>query len=167
MAKVSDFLLLRNVITADEKLLLLWSNDPETRKWSFNSNAIAPSEHNKWFKSKLNSQNVLMLILVHENSPAGLVRLEREDNGVVLNYLIAPEERGQGFASKMLKMAIIAVRNHWQNVKVLAYTLPENIASIKSLEKAGFILDSLGDEKNCYVFYKTEKLVQLGDNENR
>ena len=49
MAKVSDSLFLRKVITTDEKLLLNWANDSETRKWSFNSKAITPGEHKEWW----------------------------------------------------------------------------------------------------------------------
>ena len=158
---------LRKVIKADKDLLFNWSNDPDVRKWSFSKRAIAVNEHTIWFEKKYNDPNVLMWIFEYDNLPSGLVRLEKDNSEVVLNYLIESQSRGKGLASKMLKMAMSEVRSHWQNIKVLAYTLPENIASIKSLEKAGFILDSLGDEKNCYVFYKTEKLVQLGDNENR
>ena len=154
MANVSGSLFLRKVTTADEKILLFWANDSETRKWSFNPNAIVPYEHKKWFNSNLKSPNVRMLILENENRPAGLVRLERKDDEVVLNYLIAPEERGKGLASRMLLMTMSEVNNYWQNIKVLAYTLPENIASIKSLEKAGFTLESSTSGKNCYVFKK-------------
>ncbi len=145
---------------ADEQLLLFWANDPETRKWSFNSNTINPSEHKKWFKSKLNSPNILMLILEYENRPAGLVRLEKEGNEVVLNYLIAPDERGQGLASKMLAMAMDMKEDYWGNIKVLAYTLPENIASIRSLEKTGFTLSNTNEGKNCYELNK-DKIINI------
>ncbi|SVD69846.1 uncharacterized protein METZ01_LOCUS422700, partial [marine metagenome] len=73
MVKEYDTLLLRKVTAADEKLVLLWANDPVIRKWSFNSNAITSSGHKKWFKSKLNDQNALMWILEDNNRPAGLV----------------------------------------------------------------------------------------------
>ena len=158
MAKISDSLFLRKVIMADKKLLLLWANDSETRKWSFNSNTIAPFEHKKRFKKKLNSPNVLMLILEQGNIPAGLASLEKEDDEIVLNYMIAPEERGQGLASKMLEMAMDIKENYWGNIKVLAYTLPENIASKKSLEKAGFTLMNSSEVKNCYEL-NTGKIV--------
>ncbi len=158
MVKEYDTLLLRKVTAADEKLVLLWANDPETRKWSFNSNAITPSGHKKWFKSKLNDQNVLMWILEDNNRPAGLVRLEKENNEVVLNYLIAPKERGKGLAKIMLEMAIDMKEDYWGNNKVLAYTLPKNIPSIKSLQKAGFFLVDSTDGKSCYVFYKSKKV---------
>ena len=158
---------LRKVIKADKDLLFNWSNDPDVRKWSFSKRAIAVNEHTIWFEKKYNDPNVLMWIFENNNSPSGLVRVEKDNSEVVLNYLIASQSRGKRLASIMLKMAMIEVRGHWQNVKVLAYTLPGNIASIKSLEKAGFFLDNLSDNKNCYVFYEPKKLVQPDNNENR
>tara|TARA_B100000315_G_scaffold102343_1_gene93873 strand:- start:349 stop:807 length:459 start_codon:yes stop_codon:yes gene_type:complete len=149
--KRNDYFL-RKVIGTDEQLLLDWSNDLETRKWSFNSDKIIPSEHKVWFKTKLNDKNIIMRIFEYNNVPAGLVRLENNNNKVKLNYLIAPEERGKGLASIMLKMVMSDVENYWQNIVVLAFTLPKNIASIKSLQKAGFKLKKSSSEKNCYVY---------------
>lgn len=156
MVSKSDSLFLRGIKTDDEKLLFNWANDPETRKWSFNSNSISPAEHSKWFKSKLNSSNVLMLILEYENRPVGLVRLEREDNEAILNYLIAPEERRKGLAKIILEMAMDFKKDYWGGIKVLAYTMPENSASKKSLKKAGFILMETTESKLCYVLNKSE-----------
>ena len=59
-------------------------NQDEVRKASINNKIITWDEHKKWFKSKLNSPNVLMLILEYENRPAGLVRLERKEDEVVV-----------------------------------------------------------------------------------
>lgn len=159
----NNHLSLRKVIKTDKNLLFKWANDPEVRKWSFSNNAITKSEHKIWFDKKHKDPNVLMWIFEDDNSPAGMFRLEKENNKVLLNYLMASQSRGKGLASKMLKMAINEVKSHWQNIKVLAYTLPENIASIKSLEKAGFCLESSSDEKNCYVFNKTERTGTTGE----
>ena len=154
---------LRKVTKTDEILLFNWTNDPDVRKWSFNKNSIKLDEHKIWFKQKFDDVNVLMWIFEVNNTPAGLVRLEKYNSEVVLNYLLAFQSRGKGLASKMLKMAMNEVRSHWQNIKVFAYTLPENIASIKSLERAGFYLESSSNEKNCYVFNKTERIDTTGE----
>ena len=163
MVKTTDSLLLREVEIADENLLLNWANEHETRRWSFNSSIILPMEHKKWFSNNLENKNVLMWILEYDHTPAGLVRLEKDNNEVVLNYMIAFHSRGKGLASKMLKMAMNEIKNYWQNVKLLAYTLPENIASIESLKKAGFTLENSSDEKNCYVFHITESMSTTGE----
>ena len=154
----NNHLSLRKVIKTDEILLFDWINDPDVRKWSFNKNSITLDVHKIWFKQKFDNVNVLMWIFEINSTPAGLVRLEKDNSEVVLNYLIASQFRGKCLASKMLKIAMNEARSHSQNIKVFAYTLPENIASIKSLERAGFYLESSSNEKNCYIFRTTEKI---------
>ena len=158
MNDLNNHLSLRKVIKTDEILLFDWTNGPDVRKWSFNKNSITLDVHKIWFKQKFDDVNVLMWIFEVNSTPAGLVRLEKNNSEVVLNYLIASQSRGKGLASKMLKMAMNEVGSYWQNIKVFAYTLPENISSIKSLERAGFYLESSSNEKNCYLFRKTEKI---------
>ena len=159
----NNHLSLRKVIKTDEILLFDWINDPDVRKWSFNKNSITLDVHKIWFKQKFDDVNVLMWIFEVNSTPAGLVRLEKDNSEVVLNYMIAFHSRGKGLASKMLKMAMNEIKNYWQNVKLLAYTLPENIASIESLKKAGFSLENSSDEKNCYVFHITESMSTTGE----
>tara|TARA_B100000315_G_scaffold39475_1_gene34329 strand:- start:1065 stop:1358 length:294 start_codon:yes stop_codon:yes gene_type:complete len=93
-----------------------------------------------------------MWILEHNDKPSGLVRLEKNNGSVTLHYLVAPEKRRRGLASKMLKLAINEIKNHWSKINLLAYTLPENIASKKSLENAGFYLDKSSTKTVCYVY---------------
>jgi RimJ/RimL family protein N-acetyltransferase len=147
---MSESLTLRKSKLTDEKLILNWTNDQETRKWSLSSKMISTLEHHQWFERKVNSPNVLMLILERRKKPAGLARLEINAGGIVLHYLIAPDERGKGLASRLLIMAMSEKRKIWGNNQVLAYTLPNNIASIKSLEKTGFSLVSATKELKCY-----------------
>ena len=151
-----ETLSLRKVNKKDESLLFNWANDSDVRKWSFNKKTITLDKHKIWFEGKLSNKNVLIWILEDENMPAGMVRLEKEGSSILLNYLIAPKSRGKKLASKMLDMAMKELNTYWKNVKVLAYTLPNNIASIKSLENAGFFFDGLSSEKKCYVFNTEE-----------
>ena len=156
MCSYKNIFSLRKVNKNDKGLLFNWVNDPDVRKWSFNKKSITLDEHKVWFKQKLNDENTLIWVFEIENIHAGMVRLEKEDNEIILNYLIAPESRGRGLASKMLKMAMIELNNYWKNIKVFAYTLPDNIVSIKSLENADFSLKNSSAKKNCYLFNKEE-----------
>ena len=151
-----EFLSLRKVNINDENLLFSWANDYDVREWSFKKKTIRLDGHKTWFKRKLSDKNVLIWILEDKNIPAGMVRLEKEGNIILLNYLIAPQSRGKKLASKMLGMAMKELNDHWENGKVIAYTLPENIASIKSLVNAGFFLEGSSVEKKCYVFNTEE-----------
>jgi len=159
----SKTLTLRKANKNDEKLLFNWVNDTSVRRWSFNNKKISLDEHKVWFQQKLADKSVLIWILEVSKMPAGMVRLGKERNHIVLSYLISRQLQGRGLASKMLKMAMNEVKSHWQNIKVFAYSLPENIASIKSLERAGFFLQNSSDEKKCYVFNITESIGTPGE----
>jgi UDP-2,4-diacetamido-2,4,6-trideoxy-beta-L-altropyranose hydrolase len=153
----SNILTLRKANINDESLLLNWANDLNVRKWSFNNSFITKEEHKVWFKQRIDDDHTIIWILEKSNTPAGMVRLKKKEDKILLNYLIAPHSRGQRFASKMLYMAMEELFKYWKNIKVAAYTMPKNIASIKSLEKAGFTMESSSAEKNCYVFNKVVK----------
>ena len=103
---------------------------------------------------KLNNTNILMMIFEVNYNPAGLVRFEKKGSIVVLNYLIAHSFRGKGLANKMLGLALKKLKKDWGKIKVYAYKLPENIASIKSMGKVGFSLYSQNSEKHCYILEK-------------
>ena len=64
-----------------------------------------------------------MWIFEVNKSPMGLVRLEKDNDDFVLHYLLVPQARGKGFASKMLKMAVKEIISYRRKIKVFAYTL--------------------------------------------
>lgn len=148
-------LLLRNVTLNDEKLLFDWANDPIVRQGSFNENTIPFDEHQIWFRNKLSSQNTFLWILECTGIPCGVVRTEKSDRELTLNYLIASSHRGKGLASIMLEMALEKACIELSVDKIFAYTLPDNIASCKSLLRAGFKLETAVKEKKCFVYYCT------------
>ena len=47
--------------------------------------------------------------------------------------------------------------NYWKNLSIVAYALPGNKPSIKSLIKAGFYLQNENVEKMRFIYSKTEK----------
>ena len=144
---------IRLVSKSDKKILFNWTNDSEVRKWSFNQSAITFPNHEVWFDKVTKDRNIIIFIFENNNFPTGLVRFKKKNKDeFILNYLIGPNSRGKGMASIMLKMTINDIKSYWENINVFAYTLPDNIASIKSLEKAGFKLFSSNNNKKCYVY---------------
>ena len=140
--------LLREVLIKDEKLILKWANDPVVRKGSFNHSVITENEHHNWFINKLKDKNVLMWIFEVNQKPSGLVRFEKNsEKEAVISYQLTKSARGKKLAAEMLKLSIKKIKKIWGNIKILAFTLPQNLASIKSLEKAGFkIISELNDQ---------------------
>jgi UDP-2,4-diacetamido-2,4,6-trideoxy-beta-L-altropyranose hydrolase len=145
-----EYISLRKAVHNDEKLIFNWVNDPEVRKWSFNKKIILLDDHKIWFEKKIQDPNLSMWIFEVNKSPMGLIRLEKDKEDIALHYLLAPKSRGKGLASKMLTISLKEIKKYKK--KVFAYTLPGNIASIKSLKKAGFSCVHSSNEKNSYVY---------------
>ena len=139
---------LREVAIKDEELILRWANDPVVRKGSFNHSIISKNEHHNWFVNKLEDANVLMWIFEFNQKPSGLVRFEKNsEKEAIISYQLTKSARGKKLAAEMLKLSIKKLKKIWGNIKILAFTLPKNLASIKSLEKAGFkIISELNNQ---------------------
>ena len=152
MVNSKNRLSIRKVKKTDLELLFDWSNDPVVRRWSFKKHFLSMDEHKNWFNQRINNENVFMWIFEYNNSPAGIVRIEKNNEEFILNYQISPKSRGKGLATQMLKMTIDEFRNLIPNSNILGYTFPDNIASIKSMERAGFVLNEQLDNKILLCF---------------
>jgi len=147
-SKKKNKIVIRDVNLNDVNLLFDWANDELTRKNSFNSNEISFKEHEQWFTSKLKNSNSLFFIGMINSSPIGLVRYEVGEENTIVSISIDKNFRGKKLAPSLLKEA--AMSYFKINKKpILAYIKKENIASVKSFEKAG------------YTFYSKEKVNNI------
>lgn len=82
-----------------------------------------------------------------------------------IGYAISVDYWGKGIATKVLKMAIPQIFNDFPLVKKLqAYTFPENKASQRVLEKAGFIYQrstNLNDGKHFNEYVNGVDLLEV------
>ncbi len=131
---------LRRVTQEDCALLWQWANDPATRSWSFCSDLIPWDEHVRWFQEKCGKPECSWFIACDAAShPVGQVRidLESEHEGKV-NFSVAPEQRGAGLGASIL---CATLEQHFAANAVnliRAFVKPDNTASVRSFERAGF-----------------------------
>jgi len=120
----------------DANLIFNWSNDPLVRGMSFDRRQISWRDHIEWFSQKLKDENAMILIFQKDNVDVGVVRIELKEKAVI-GISIASEFRGKKFASEMLLKGCEAF---WKKDKIpiFAYIKKDNVASIKSFQKAGF-----------------------------
>jgi len=93
--------------------------------------------HEKWFATKLRSDNSLMLVNEFKNEPAGLVRFDIEEINSVVGILMDKKFRSKGLSFLMLEKSSKAYFETFSK-PILAFIKESNIASIKTFEKAGF-----------------------------
>ena len=114
-----------------------WASDEMVRKNSYHSEPITIKKHTNWFLNKIVNENTLFLIVLVNNRPAGIVRYENDSTEAVVGILIGKEYRGQNLASHILSKSAPIYFEKFEK-PILAFIKKQNIASIKSFEKAGY-----------------------------
>ena len=150
-------LYIRHAKLTDVDLIFEWSNDEKVREQSFDSDVISYESHCEWFKNQLDNKNALTYIIEFENKPASLVRIHVNASNATIGVLIAEEFRGKGLARICIRTGV-AEYFKTNSSPILAFIKKQNIASIKSFEKAGFSF--LRDEKINQIDSVTYKIIK-------
>jgi UDP-2,4-diacetamido-2,4,6-trideoxy-beta-L-altropyranose hydrolase len=134
------FLRFRLAHIDDCRMVWEWANEPVTRAMSFSSEPIAWETHVQWFEHRLKDVSCWFLIAEDQaGTPIGQVRYEREKPyEVTISVSIAPEFRRRGYGEAMIVLSIDELSLRLTDV-IHAYIKPDNLASIRAFEKAGFV----------------------------
>ena len=125
---------LRKATHNDWKILLDWRNDPTTKENSFNQDKISLETHRLWFNDSLLNPQRNIYILEDNLTSVGSIRSDNIlHNQYLLSWSIAPNQRGKGYGNKILEIYL-----QDKTGKFIAEIKPENIASIKMVQKNGF-----------------------------
>lgn len=134
---------LRPVSHSDIELLWDWANDPVTRQNSFDSAKIPWEEHSSWCKKKLSDADCRLWIASNGGSaPVGCVRFDCKESEATISLTVAPSARGKGYGAKIIQQGCDRLFAESSFRLVHAYIKPDNIASVKVFEAAGFRYDS-------------------------
>lgn len=134
-----DALFLRPVAEQDERLLLEWANDPQTRAMAFNPEVIVPEVHHAWLARRLADPDSRLFIATAANGvEIGQTRFEHRDGDWIVSYSLDELHRGKGLGEPMLRRAIAALRQAGAIGQLLALVRPENAPSRRIFERLGF-----------------------------
>lgn len=145
----------REVQLNDEKLLLSWANDPETRRQSFSPDFISEEEHRKWFWNRLRQVDTCKFFIIESerNTPIGQVRFDKYNDGWDIDYSLAPQFRRRGLGKPLLKAAIeMLLREEHNNIILYSTVKVRNIPSIKIFESLEFKLHIQEGDNREYKF---------------
>jgi len=138
---------LRPVQAADSGQLLAWTNDPDTRRQSFDPAPVPLAGHEAWLANQLAHPECYLLLLAEESATgaaAGLIRFVISTNGeadptAVLSYSLAPEYRGRGWGAPLLLAGTRAVLARFSQLRqVLGEVKADNVASMRAFRRAGY-----------------------------
>jgi len=125
---------LRPVVWTDWELLLGWRNDSITVANSIQQHKVETEVHKAWLVQKLSDTASMMYIGEVGGLPVGQVRFDIGVDYAEVSVVVAPEARGSGFGTELLKQGCSAAAIQ----KYIAYIRPENKVSIKSFKTSGF-----------------------------
>jgi RimJ/RimL family protein N-acetyltransferase len=62
-------------------------------------------------------------------------------NDVEAGWAVVPERWGQGFATELAHACVMVAFEHLDLLEIVAFTLPDNLASRRVMEKSGFLYE--------------------------
>jgi len=88
-----------------------WANDPEVRKNSVNTHAIAWSTHQSWFTNKLHDVNNRLFVLEVAALPVGQIRFDRYADEARIDYSLDVIVRGRGWCPRLVALGAALMQN--------------------------------------------------------
>jgi RimJ/RimL family protein N-acetyltransferase len=141
----AGLLTLRTAQEDDCRLLWSWANDPDVRNASFSSDPIPWDTHTSWFNRRFAESpggDVKCRIFIAETEngvPIGQVRFDfRPDKDWDVGISLSKSVRGFGLARELITSGVRELFKNHKPSRVHAYVKPQNVASVKSFERAGF-----------------------------
>ena len=145
---------IRQATMGDLKFVFDLRNEEATRKVSFNSKTISPEEHRQWFEKKITDNNSIIYIVDIENLPIAQVRFDFINNKEAeINIAVTKDFRNKGYGTEVLKKTSSNFLEEFPRIKTIyAFIKPDNKASLRSFEKAGFLFskNTLKKGNECF-----------------
>ena len=131
--------ILRRAAQDDALDVLRWRNDPVTRAMSRAQDVVEEAAHLAWFARAIDDPRRTLLIGELGGQKVGIVRFDHgEETEVSIN--LNPDCRGRGLSYALLSEALA-----YASGPVIAEIRPENLASVRLFERAGFVFTDRPD----------------------
>jgi RimJ/RimL family protein N-acetyltransferase len=131
-------LVLRPAEGADAGRLLAWRNDGETVRWSASGRAVDSVEHARWYTRAVDDPGRRIAIGEVDGEAVGMVRVDVQSGVGTVSLAVAPEHRGHGHGTSLLRALDRAVRADCQVRALVAHVRPGNAASLRAFAAAGY-----------------------------
>ncbi|GGG97968.1 N-acetyltransferase [Polaribacter pacificus] len=145
----SKRLLLRQIVATDQEAVFKGLSDPEVIKYygvSFDS-LEATEEQMIWFSELENTKaGVWWAICTKDDNQflgaAGINDFDKKKRKAEIGFWLYPKNWGQGYVFEALSLILEQVFNNMELDKLEAFVETKNTASVKTLKKLGFYLET-------------------------
>jgi len=130
----------RAAARSDAYALWLWANDPETRGASFTGGEVRWADHVPWLAARLSDGSSVVLVGEDDSRPIGSVRFDSKDGWRTarLSYVVAPEARGQGWSTRLVRSGLTHLKGLHSEVAIWAEVKPANERSLRVFRSLGW-----------------------------
>jgi len=128
-------------LATEQDCRLLWEmvNDPGVRASAFSPEPIPFDRHVSWYKEKLDSGRCHIFIGEADGAAVGQVRFDERQGGEAdTDVSVIQTLRGAGLGAYLIEAAVREAFATTRICRVHAYIRPENTASQRAFETAGF-----------------------------
>ncbi|WP_119417839.1 UDP-2,4-diacetamido-2,4,6-trideoxy-beta-L-altropyranose hydrolase [Desertibaculum subflavum] len=133
---------LRAACLADARMLHEWQSEPATRRFARNPGVPGFAEHVAWLNRTLDDPAHMLCIVLSNDAPVGMLRLDRseDETGFEVSIVISERYAGKGLARAALALA----RRMLPFTELRATVLPGNERSHALFRAAGYRLGQDG-----------------------
>ena len=144
---------IRRVKKEDIMTVFNWANDSEVRSQSYNPAPISLEDHEKWFSQRIRDDDTIFYMVFYCEKPVGQIRFDIEDNIAVINYLVSPDYRGEGWGERILRLGIRHLRMEIPDIVLLkGYVKKTNGASVTSFIRCNFVKEDTKEYPDSVEF---------------
>ena len=129
---------LRPATPDDAERLWRWRNDPDTRRASWNEQAVPRAQHERWLADILARPDRKLYVALADGAEVGTVRLDLAEDQAEVSITVAPECRGGGLAAEMLLALAEEAFSALALDRLVARVKGSNPASRAAFERAGY-----------------------------
>ncbi len=129
---------LRPALASDAITLWRWRNDPQTRAASFSGVTVELAEHERWLQETLGRADRRLYVAHADGRDVATARLDVQGADAVVSLTVAPEWRGRGIATRVLRALVAEAFGAPGLRRLVARVKPDNAASRAAFERAGF-----------------------------
>jgi spore coat polysaccharide biosynthesis protein SpsF len=123
---------------ADETALLDLRNDRDSVRWSRSNRRVDAPEHAAWFANVLENPATRVWVARRDERTVGEVRIDVRYGTGTVSIAVAPEHRGHGLGTELLRELVRALRADEQVHTLVAEIHRDNVASQRAFARAGF-----------------------------
>lgn len=143
MEFADDLIRIRAIESGDLETLRSWINDPETSRYLSMSWPVSAAEQQEWFERLRKDKDRKKLAIESvQGELIGLLsfmNMDRVNRSVEIGITIGnAANRGKGFASRALRLAVRALFVHFDYHRIWAEILETNEPCLKLFRHAGF-----------------------------